>query len=122
MKLLGFLAIFLSTFAVMDAVAPNDFSVTCRTDFQYRAAHDWIPYANDTSSGTWKVLIDQYDYQSILGADPRTVWKAIDADTQPTPDGITVRLDYKLNRSLVNIFFHFSLPKAVVEHAPIKLE
>ena len=120
MKLFGSLAIFLSTFSVMDAVAPNDFSITCRTDFQYRAAHDWIPYANDTSSGTWKLLVDQYDYQSILGF--RGVWKAIDADMQPTPDGITVCLDYKLNRSLVNIFFHFSLLKAVVGHAPIKLE
>ena len=90
MKLLGCLAIFLSTFAVMDAaVAPNDYSITCRTDFQYRAAHDWIPYANDTSSGTWKVLIDQYDYQSILGFGG--AWKAIDADMQPTPDGRTVR-------------------------------
>ena len=98
MKLLGFLAIFLFTFAVMDAVyvAPNDFSITCRTDFQYRLAHDWIPYANDTSSGTWKVLIDQYDYQSIIGADPGAVWKAIDADTQPIPDRITVCLDYKI--------------------------
>ena len=76
------------TLAVMDAVAPNDFSITCRTDFQYRQAHDWIPYANDTSSGTWKVLIDQYDYQSILGTSG--VWEALDADTQPTPDGITV--------------------------------
>ena len=63
MKLLGFLSIFLSTFAGMDAaVAPNDYFITCRTDFHYRAAHDLIPYANDTSSGTWKVLIDQYDY------------------------------------------------------------
>ena len=77
-----------------DGVAPNDFFITCRTDFQYRQAHDWIPYANDTSSGTWKVLIDQYDYQSILGFG--TVWSALDADTQPTPDGITVCLDYKI--------------------------
>ena len=91
MKLLGYLAIFLSTFAVIDTVAPNDYSITCRTDFQYRVAHDWIPYANNTSSGTWKVLIDQYDYQSIIGADPSAVWKVIDADTQPTPDRITVR-------------------------------
>ena len=90
MKLFGCLAIFLSTFAVMDAIAPNDFSITCRTDFLYRQAHDWIPYANDTSSGTWKVLIDQYDYQSILGVSG-AVWKAIDADTQPPPDGRTVR-------------------------------
>ena len=69
-----------------DGVAPNDFSITCRTDFLYRQAHDWIPYANDTSSGTWKVLIDQYDYQSVLGAGGGAVWKAIDTDT----DGITV--------------------------------
>ena len=71
-------------------VAPSDYydDTTCRTDFAYRTAHDWIPYANDTSSGTWKVLIDQYDYQSILGFGG--VWKAIDADTG-TPDGRTVR-------------------------------
>ena len=72
-----------------EGVAPNDYSITCRTDFQYRQAHDWIPYANATSSGTWKVLIDQYDYQSILGFGG--VWSALDADTQPTPDRITVR-------------------------------
>ena len=94
MKLFGYLAIFLSIFAVMDAVAPNDYSITCRTDFQYRQAHDWIPYANDTSSGTWKVLIDQYDYQSILGYNG--VWSALDADTQPLLDVIAVRLDYKI--------------------------
>ena len=101
MKLFGFLAVFLSIFAVMDAVAPNDYSITCRTDFQYRQAHDWIPYANDTSSGTWKVLIDQYDYLSILGFGG--VWSALDADTQPTPDRITVCLDYKLNLISVTV-------------------
>ena len=89
MKLFGCLAIFLSTFAVMDAIAPNDYFRMCREDFLYRQAHDWIPYANNTSSGTWKVLIDQYDYQSVLGF--QGVWSALDADTQPTPDGITVR-------------------------------
>ena len=93
MKLFGCLVILLSIFAVMDAIAPHDFSITCRTNFQYRQAHDWIPYANDTSSGTWKVLIDQYDYQIVLGAGGG-VWSALDADTQPTPDGITVCLDY----------------------------
>ena len=68
MKLFGCLVIFLSTFAVMDAVAPDDSDNTiCRTNFLYRMAHDWIPYANDTSSGTWKVLIDQYDYLNIIG-------------------------------------------------------
>ena len=91
MKLFGCLFTLLSTFAVMGAVriAPSDYydDTTCRTDFAYRTAHDWIPYANDTSSGTWKVLIDQYDYQSVLGFGG--VWKAIDADTG-TPDGRTV--------------------------------
>ena len=85
------LAFLLQLVLQTEGVAPNDFSITCRTDFQYRQAHDWIPYANATSSGTWKVLIDQYDYQSILGDDTGAVWKAIDADTQPTPDGRTVR-------------------------------
>ena len=101
MKLLECLVIFLSTCAITDAVAPNDYSITCRTDFQYRQAHDWIPYANDTSSGTWKVLIDQYDYLSILGFGG--VWSALDADTQPTPDRITVCLDYKLNLISVTV-------------------
>ena len=67
-----------------DGVAPGDSDSICRTSFQYRAAHDWIPYANDTSSGTWKVLIDQYDYQNILGFGG--VWSALDADN----DRITV--------------------------------
>ena len=44
-------------------------------NFRYRVAHDWIPYANDTSSGTWKVLLDQYDYQNLLGGGtPAGVW------------------------------------------------
>ena len=72
-----------------DGIAPNDRHTECRTDFLYRTAHDWIPYANATSSGTWKVLIDQYDYRSVL--DTVGVWEAINADTA-TPDRITVRL------------------------------
>ena len=52
----------------------------CHTNFS--VAHDWIPYANDTSSGTWKVLIDQYDYQNILGFGG--VWSALDADNDGT--------------------------------------
>ena len=86
----GCLVIFLSTFAVMDAVAPDDADSTCRTNHLYRVAHDWIPYANDTSSGTWKVLIDQYDYLNVIGQ--LGVWSTLDADTQPTPDGNTVRV------------------------------
>ena len=89
MKLLGCLVIFLSTFAVMGAVAPDDYNTSCRTNFLYRTAHDWIPYANNTSSGTWKVLIDQYDYENIIGHNG--VWNTLDDDTQPTPDGKTVR-------------------------------
>ena len=88
MKLFGCFIIFLSTFAVMDAVAPDDYNTICRTNFLYRTAHDWIPYANDTSSGTWKVLIDQYDYLNIIGYSG--VWSTLDDDTQPTPDGKTV--------------------------------
>ena len=72
-----------------DGVAPDDSDNTiCRTNFLYRKAHDWIPYANDTSSGTWKVLIDQYDYQNLIGH--AGVWSTLDADTQPPPDGKTV--------------------------------
>ena len=72
-----------------DGVAPDDYNTICRTNFLYRVAHDWIPYANDTSSGTWKVLIDQYDYQNLIGHSG--VWSTLDADRQPTPDGKTVR-------------------------------
>ena len=63
------------------AVAPHDRHYICRTDFRYRAAHDWIPYANNTSSGTWKVVIDQYDYQNLLGTGiPPGVWTRRDID------------------------------------------
>ena len=63
------------------AVAPDDRHDICRTDFRYRLAHDWIPYANDTSSGTWKVLIDQYDYQNLLGTGiPPGVWTGQNID------------------------------------------
>ena len=63
------------------AIAPDDHHEICRTDFRYRVAHDWIPYANDTSSGTWKVLIDQYDYQNLLGTGiPPGVWTGRDID------------------------------------------
>ena len=71
-----------------DGVAPDDYSGICRTSYLYRGAHDWIPYANNTSNGTWKVLIDQYDYQNLIGH--LGVWSTLDADTQPTPDGKTV--------------------------------
>ena len=70
------------------AIAPADYQAICRTDYRYRTAHDWIPYANDTSSGTWRVLIDQYDYQNILGESriPPGVWSARDVDN----DGLQV--------------------------------
>ena len=63
------------------AIAPDDHHSICRVHFRYRVAHDWIPYANDTSSGTWKVLIDQYDYQNLLGTGiPPGVWKGKNVD------------------------------------------
>ena len=64
------------------AVAPYDGHPTCRTNFRYRGHHDWIPYANNTSSGTWRMLVDQYDYQNVLGefAFPAGVWTARDVD------------------------------------------
>ena len=64
------------------AVAPYDGHSTCRTHFLYRVHHDWIPYANDTSSGTWRMLVDQYDYQNVLGelTFPAGVWTARDVD------------------------------------------
>ena len=88
MKLfLGCLVIFIATFVAIDAIASGDYSPICRTDFRYRLAHDWIPYANDTSSGTWKVLIDQYDYQNLEGPGiPPGVWSALDVDN----DGLCV--------------------------------
>ena len=68
------------------AVAPYDAHSTCRTHFRYRVHHDWIPYANDTSSGTWRMLVDQYDYQNVLGENalPPGVWtsKDVDGDTR----------------------------------------
>ena len=71
-----------------ECIAPNDFDPICRTDFRYRVAHDWIPYANDTSSGTWKVLIDQYDYENLLNpGPPPKVWSVKDVDGT----GTTVR-------------------------------
>jgi hypothetical protein len=64
-------------------------------EYQYRKAI-LNQYANDTSCGTWMVLIDRYydDYQSVLGF--QGVWSELDADTQPTPDGITVRFRLKI--------------------------
>ena len=67
--------------------APGDAQSICRTDFRYRTQHDWIPYINDTSVGVrgqvkWQVLLDQYDYQYILGASaiPPGVWTSRDFD------------------------------------------
>ena len=67
--------------------APGDFQGICRTDFRYRIVHDWIPYVNDTADGIrgdvkWQVLIDQYDYQNILGeiSIPPGVWTEKDLD------------------------------------------
>ena len=82
MKLLpGCLVLFISIFMVTDAIAPSDRSLICRNDYRYRVAHDWIPYANSTSSGTWKVLVDQYDYETLEGAGiPPGAWKKLDSD------------------------------------------
>ena len=67
-----------------NCVAPSDVQVTCRTHFSYRQHHDWITYANDSSSGTWKVLIDQYDYQNLIvgpqSVNPAGVWSVRDVD------------------------------------------
>ena len=83
--------IFFTTTWVVRAIAPDDRHDICRTNFRYRVAHDWIPYANDTSSGTWKVLLDQYDYQNILGTGiPSGVWTERDIDG----DGKQVNLGY----------------------------
>ena len=67
--------------------APGDAQSICRTSFRYRTQHDWIPYVNDTSVGVlglvkWQVLLDQYDYQQILGQTtiPHGVWTSRDFD------------------------------------------
>ena len=67
--------------------APGDLQEICRTNFRYRVAHDWIPYVNDTSVGVrsevkWQVLLDQYDYQNLLGSGqiPSSVWLNRDVD------------------------------------------
>ena len=72
----GCLILFVTTWDVR-AIAPGDHDDICRTNFRFRPAHDWIPYANDTSSGTWRVLLDQYDYQNLIGdGTPAGVWSA----------------------------------------------
>ena len=67
----------------------------CRTDYQYRSAHDWIPYANSTSGDgiKWRVIIDQYDYQNIFGQFniPPGVWIAVDHDR----DGLGVSIHHR---------------------------
>ena len=88
--ILGCVIFFITTWVVR-AIAPDDRHDICRTNFRYRPAHDWIPYANDTSSGTWKVLLDQYDYQNLLGAGtPAGVWSAV--QFSPDSDGRQVTI------------------------------
>ena len=66
------------------ASCPESFHRICRTDFRYRVTHDWIPYANATSGDgiKWRVIVDQYDYQNLIGDFniPPGVWKAVDND------------------------------------------
>lgn len=70
--------------AVQPDNCPDSHHGICRTDFRYRTTHDWIPYANGTSGDgiRWRVLIDQYDYQNLLGQFniPPGVWKDVDVD------------------------------------------
>ena len=73
--------------------APGDSQDICRTNYRYRVLHDWIPYVNDTAVGVrgdvkWQVLVDQYDYQHILGqaSIPPGVWLQRDIDG----DGVQV--------------------------------
>ena len=76
-------------------VAPMDASTTCRTNFMFHEAHDWIPYVNDTSDGVrgqvkWQVLLDQYDYENLIGPGliPASPWEARDVDG----DGVQVSI------------------------------
>ena len=87
MKVTIFILIKCCVFLLINGqLAPGDHHNICRTDFRYRTPHDWIPYANDTSVGIrgdvkWQVLLDQYDYQHILGTGiPPGVWTARDVD------------------------------------------
>ena len=71
MKLTIFLLSMCFTIIVEQAL--GDFQEICRTDFRYRIVHNWILYVNDTSVGVrsevkWQILIDQYNYQNLLGA------------------------------------------------------
>ena len=87
MKVTLFVLNIVPCFALVgQSVAPMDASSTCRTDFRFRGAHDWIPYVNDTSDGVrgqvkWQVLLDQYDYENLIGP-----WEARDVDG----DGVQV--------------------------------
>ena len=88
MKVTVFILIKCCVFLLIKGQAPEDSQQLCRTDFRYYdGLHDWIPYANDTSVGVrgdvkWQVLLDQYDYQNILGTSgiPAGVWTARDVD------------------------------------------
>ena len=92
MKVTIFILIKCCVFLLIKGQAPGDSQDICRTDFRHRTPHDWIPYANDTSVGVrgdvkWQVLLDQYDYQNILGSGiPPGVWTARDVDG----DGVQV--------------------------------
>ena len=83
--------------------APGDFQDLCRTDYRYRTLHDWIPYVNDTTVGVrgdvkWQILVDQNDYQHILGTGVGSspVWMRRDVDR----DGRQVHCMYKLSVAL----------------------
>lgn len=54
--------------------APLDYDNICRTNFRF--ANDHIFPEN------WKILLDSYDYQNLIG----TVWEPVDADQ----DGLNV--------------------------------
>lgn len=70
--------------AVPPENCPGDFHSICHTDFRYKVPHDWIPYASDSSEDgiRWRMVIDQFDYQNIIGefSIPEGVWKAVDHD------------------------------------------
>ena len=80
----------LTQLSAVHSSCPEDYHGICRSDFRYRVTHDWIPYANATGADgiKWRVIIDQYDYQNLLGESsiPPGVWKAVDQDK----DGVGV--------------------------------
>ena len=114
--------------AQVSAFAPpkceEDYHETCRTNFRYRSHHDWMPYANASSENgiKWRVILDQYDYQTLVGefSFPQGVWKDLDEDK----DGRSVRMLISSTMHSTNylLIIYHSGHKAVVALALTNFE